>query len=60
MVVREEDVRRWAKLGVKGRGRYRCPVTEGVSPGDERLSTGHAVDGTVMVSCGDRRQLRVG
>ena len=46
-------------MGVKGKGRQRHPVMEGVSARDERLSTGNTVDGTVMVLCGDRWQLHV-
>lgn len=59
MVAREEGVKRWAKMGLKRGERPRSPVTEGISPGDESLSTGNTVTGTFMVSCAHRRQLWV-
>lgn len=46
----------WAKW-VRGSGRYRLPVMEGVSHGHERHSIRNRADSTVPALCGDRWQL---
>lgn len=42
----------WAKW-MRGSGRYKPPLMEGISHGDERQGIGSTVKGTVIVLCGD-------
>ena len=42
----------WAEW-VKGSGKYRLPVMEGVSHGDQRYSIGNIVSGSIIALYGD-------
>lgn len=50
MVARGEKLGEWAKQ-MKKSGRYRFLVTEGISHGDKRYSTGNSI---ITVLYGDR------
>ena len=53
MFARGEGMGGWAKW-VPGSGRYRVPVMEGISHGDDRFNIRSIINGTVTVLYGNR------